>query len=610
MSTPAPSTLERSLRTIRESSDAAVVRSAIMDLGYETSPDAYPVLIRELDDPNQGVQHAAVISLGRYGKPEAIDELVKPKIFRSANSNIRWAAVAAIGKLGDYRVIDHLLKGVEDSEWIVRTQAVTELMGKVREVIARRDIKLARVLIHMFGLDNEEIVHLAIDGFQELGLDSLTLLHEALTNSSANIRANAARALGKLKACPSTPHLLVLLKDSEGEVRAAGAEALGKIQDISSLEPLVAMIQDNVEKVQEKATEAIIRFGRAATVSLLNALNLERDKFAQRAFIRCLGAIGDSKSVPSLAGYLRSSYFIVRQSAVTALVRFGHSVGSLLVPMLSFNASDISALKTDAADKTHPELQLRAIKALGGLEDHRAVHLLKAIVAESLPDVQEAATAALSQIGCAAWGRCCALRVIAEVGDASLVSAVLPSLKDDSDNVRFEAVRALAKLGGEAVLKDLIRLVRKDRADFIRAEIVRVLKKVNKGAPEILQIGLKGLKDPSRDVRSQSVRLVGGYLDKATIGPLLAVMSDPHWSVRESAEIALLNFGKDVVDPLIKSMGSTLWTTRFRAARLLGEIGDPRAVPPLEKALNRPGEHKDVRDNIEAALRKLRQSQS
>ncbi len=518
--------------------------------------------------------------------------------------------MAAIGKLGDYRVIDHLLKAVEDPEWIVRTQAVTELMGKVRDVIARRDIQLARVLIHMFGLDNEEIVHLAIDGFQELGLDSLPLLHEALTNSSANIRANASRALGKLKACQTTPHLLDLLKDSESEVRAAACEALGRIQDISSLEPLVAMIQDNVEKVQEKAGEAIVGFGRAATVSLLNALNLERDKFAQRAFIKCLGAIGDSKAVPSLAGYLRSSYFIVRLAAVSALVRFGHAVGPILVPMLSYNTSDISTLVADASDKTHPELQLRAIKALGGLEDHRAVGLLKGIVAESLPDVQEAATAALSQIGCAAWGRCCALRVLTEVGDASLVPAVLPSLKDDSDNVRYEAVRALAKLGGEAVLKDLIPLVRKDRADFIRAEVVRVLKKVNKGDPEILQIGLKGLKDPSRDVRSQSVRLVGGYLDKATIEPLLAVLADKHWSVRESAEIALLNFGKDVVEPLIKSLHSRLWTTRFRAARLLGEIGDPRAVPPLEKAFKRPREHQDVVKNIETALRKLRSGAS
>jgi HEAT repeat protein len=608
--TPATPQLELSLRTIRESADASAVRSAIMDLGYETAKEAYPVLVEQLNDPNDGIKHAAVISLGRYGNPAAIEELAKPKILRSSNANIRWAAVAAVGKLGDYRVIDHLLKSVEDPEWIVRTQAVTELMGKVREVIGRRDVKLARILIHMFGLDNEEIVSLAIEGFQELGLDSLPLLHDSLNNSSALIRMNSARALGRIKACQSTAYLLDLLKDEDWQVRASAAEALGRIQDISSLEPLVAMIQDNVEKVQDKAAAAIVGFGRQATVSLLNALNLEKDKFAQRAFIKCLGQITDSKSVPSLAGYLRSSYFIVRQAAVSALVRFGPSVASLLVPMLSFNTSDIATLLTDAADKTHPELQLRAIKALGGLEDHRAVKLLKEVVAESLPDVQETATAALSQIGCAAWGRCCALRVIAEVGDAALVPRILLSLKDDSDNVRFEAVRAVAKLGAAEAIPILLPMFKKDRSDFIRAEAVRLLRRIGGGHRELLEIGLKGLKDPGRDVRSQSARLVGGFLDKETIGPLLKAMTDPHWSVRESVEIALLNFGKDAVDPLIEALESSVWTTRFRAARLLGEIGDPRAVAPLEKALDRPREQKSVRENIEAALRKLRSGAS
>ena len=87
---------------------------------------------------------------------------------------------------------------------------------------------------------------------------------------------------------------------------------------------------------------------------------------------------------------------------------------------------------------------------------------------------------------------------------------------------------------------------------------------------------------------------------------LLEALADAHWSVRESAEVAMLNFGKDAVEPLIGLLDHKLWTTRFRVARLLGEIGDARAIPALEKALNRPREQKDVKDNITAALRKLR----
>ena len=605
MPTPHASSLEALLREARESEDAPAARSAIMQLGYEAGPEVYALLVEKLDDPNPSVQHAAVISLGRLGQAQAIDELVRPKIFRSTNAQVRWAAVAAVGRLGDYRVIDHLLRAVEDTEWIVRTQAVTELMGKVREIIVRRDVRLARILVHMFGLENEEIVNLAMEGFREMGPETIHWLHGPLQNPSPNIRANAALTLGRVKSHGSTPYLLDLLQDPVAQVRAAACEALGLIGDRISVEPLVLMIQDNVEKVQEQAAAAICRFGKHATVPLLNALSRERDKFAQRAFLKCLGRIADPKSVPALINYLRSSYFIVRQSALSALVHFGPAVVRLILPTLSFNTSDIRPLEKDACDKEHPELQVRAIKALGGLEDHRAVPLLKEIVETGLPDVQDAASKALFQVGCAAWGRCYALKVIGEVADESVVPEILPSLADHAENVRFETVRALGKIGGPESVRYLVRMARKDPADFIRREAVRVLRTAGVGHSGVLEVALKGLKDSSREVRVQSARLLGSFLDRASILPLLRVMADRHWSVRESAETALLNFGRDAVAPLIESLESPSWTTRFRAARLLGEIGDPRSLSPLKSILARRGERRDIREVAEASIEKL-----
>jgi HEAT repeat protein len=594
------------LQIVCESEDAAVVRAALMQLGYEKDEEIYPVLVKKLDDENSSVQHAAVIALGRFGRSQAIEELTKPKIFNSSNFQIRWAAVTAVGRLGDYRVIDSLLKAVQDPEWIVRTEAITELMVKVKDIIARKEIRLARVLIYMFSLDNEEIVNLAMDGFQELGHECLGWLYDGLRNPSPKIRSNAARTLGKMKSRGSTPYLIDLLQDEEAIVRTSACEALGRIGDRVSIETLVSMIQDNVEKVQDQAVTALIMFGKAATVPLLNALSRERDKFAQQAFLKCLGQIGDPKSVPALISYLRSSYFIVRHAAVSSLIRFGPIVTRHLLATLSFNTSDIDSLKKDACDREHPELQLRAIKAIGGLEDHRAMALLKELVEEGLPDIQEAASQALSQIGCSAWGRCCALKVLGEVGDSSLVPKILPSLGDDSDNVRFEAVRALGKVGVAEAVRHLVRIAHKDVRDFIRREAVRFLRTAEQGRAQILAAALRGLKDPSRGVRVESARLLGGFQDTKSILPLLKAMADPHWSVRESAEIALFNFGRDATERLVEALKSPSWTTRFRAARLLGEIGAPEAVAPLENALARRGERKDVREVIESSLRRLK----
>ena len=102
--------------------------------------------------------------------------------------------------------------------------------------------------------------------------------------------------------------------------------------------------------------------------------------------------------------------------------------------------------------------------------------------------------------------------------------------------------------------------------------------------------------------------VLGSFQDRKSILPLLKAMADSHWGVRESAETALLNFGPDAVDLLIEALKKPSWTLRFRSARLLGEIRDLRAAGPLRNAAGRRGERKDVRDVIEASLRKLENS--
>jgi HEAT repeat protein len=194
---------------------------------------------------------------------------------------------------------------------------------------------------------------------------------------------------------------------------------------------------------------------------------------------------------------------------------------------------------------------------------------------------------------------------LTEVADASFVSQIVPSLRDHSNDVRFEAVRALGRMGGAEAVKHLIRMVRKDPCDFIRREAVRLLRTAGLGQPGILELALHSLKDCSREVRVQAARLLGNFQDCKSILPLLKAMADPHWSVRESAETALLNFGTDAVDLLIEALKNPSLTMRFRAARLLGDIGDQRAADPLRNAASRRGERRNVRVIIEASIRKL-----
>ncbi|MCJ7813650.1 HEAT repeat domain-containing protein [bacterium] len=598
--------IARLIQTVCEGKDMSERREAVIELGYEKDDAVYRVLVEQLNDPSKTIQHAAVISLGRYGNPSAIEELVKPKILHSPVVNIRWAALVSLGILGDYRIIDHLLKSIGDPEWIVRNQAVTELKEKIQEIMELKDYRHVRILIRLLALDNDEIIDLAVEGLSALKEKSVDLLLEALKSPSLLMRKNAARVLGQIKTDRALPPLIDLLLDPNWEVRKSAVEALGNIGHKLAIEPLVQRLGDNVESVRNQAMKSIIGFGISVTQPLLNALSHEKNKYALRVLLLTVGEIGDTKAIPYLIDYLKSSYFIVRIAATNALIKFGPEMINPLVSTLSTNKSNIRLLLRDAANHKNVSVQIRAIKALGGLEEHRAVRLLKNLVEKGSLEIQEAAEQALVQIGCAAWGRCGVLIVLSKIGHVALIPHFIHALRDDSNNVRLEAVRALASVGGPDAIYSLISVVKKDRDPYIRQEAMRYLRSIGVGYSEVLGLALSALEDSFHYVRSEAARLLGNFQNDRSIQPLLKATADVHWSVRESAEIALLNFGSRAVPQLIDALSSRFWTTRFRAARLLGKFGDIQAVESLEKLLKVRGERQEVKKMVRETLALLR----
>ena len=603
-------TVNQLIHIIEQGGDLGEKREAIIALGYENDPAVYPILIKHLDHPSTSLQHAAVISLCRYGNAEAVTELGKSKILRSSNANVRWAAVSTIGNLGDYRVIDTLLKAVEDDEWIVRNQAVTALKQKIRQIAESTDERAFRTLLHLLAQQDREIIELVGDGLLAFGKRSVEPLIAALKSSSSYVRENAARVLGLLKAKQAAKPLIDSLKDVNWHVRKSAVQALGRIGDERAVEPLVLCLRDNVDDVQQQAMKSLVDFGCVSTEPLLNALSHEMSKFVITMILLTLGEIRDPASIPHIVAFSKSSYFVVRNAAVKALIQFGPEVIDYLTRNLSFNQSDISILLRDAANGENQQNQLRAIHALGALEDHRAVNVLKKLVDDGIPGISEAAEKALFDIGTAAWGRSCSLMVLREVGDLSLLPCFIEELQDDSVNVRLEAVRCLGKVDGEKSIEPLVHVARKDPDPYIRAEAIRTLREVGVGYPTVLELALDALIDTDRNVRAEAAGLLGNFQDDRSIPSLLHAMTDSHWSVRQSAEMALQNFADRAVPQLIEALNHEAWTLRLRAARLLGAVGDKRAIEPLKTAYNKKGENQRSLEVIEEAILKLTEGES
>ena len=580
---------------VKHSKDWLTRRRAIIQLSHKKDPSLYPLFLKALFDPVSEVRHASVIALARLGDKRAVPSLSKPRFLQSPDPNMRWMTVRALGELGDYHVIDLLVPLVDDEEWLVRNEAIAVLRQKVEDIVQKGEPSLARILIRMLTLDEPSITEIAIAGLVNMERSSRTLLLESLKSINDLVRQNVLRVLGEARDSEAVPYIIEMLKDSHPRVRAEAVKALGNIRDERAIPHLIERLWDYNDLVREELIEALVKFGRSIVEALHSELALSRDKNVISTLVLALGRIRDPSSIPILIEQLSSTFYSVRMDAVKALSSFGPQVVPHLLPKLTFNESDISALLKQAREANgNIANRLRAIKALGDLEDHRAISLLKELVTVSDHEVASAAEQALVKVGCAAWGRCGALEVLGRVGDESIVPQVVHSLKDDSPHVRYEAVRALGRLKGKSAIPELERVAKSDPVPEVKTEALRVLRELEPGSNSLFELALASIDDPSTRVRLAATRILGDYADERALPYIFEKLSDPSWNVRMSAENALINYGKKVVPVLLERLAKEPVAGSCRMISALARLRDEKAIEPLEQ-LQAEFEKKDER---------------
>lgn len=573
------------INTVRHSDTWLSRRRALIALSHQPDPILYDLYIHALNDPVGEVRHAAILALSRLGEHRAVSELAKPRFLQSPDLTIRWATVRALGQLGDTHIIDRLFHLVDDEEWLVRNEALEAMREKIRILVQEGDPAQASILIRMLGVKDKEIVDLAIQGLIDMESACIDILIDALKNVRSAIRRHAAFILGQAQENRATGNLIEALKDQDSRVRAAAVTALGKIQNKEALKPLVSLMGESDQTLCHAIVNAVVQFGRDAIPYLHSALHHSRDKAKTSAIIQTLGELKQPESMPLIMDHLSSTYFTVRSIAVKALARYGRPVTDPLLSMLNINRTDISELLHTARNDQVPDNRLRAIRALGALQDHRAAELLKSLLEDDAPVISEAANEALVEIGTSAWGRCGALAVLGDIGDASIVPFVLKALEDDSPHVRFESVKAIGRLHGTDATEKLIEVAKKDPVHEVRTEALRHLRELAAHTDVLFQCALDTLQDEQASVRLEATRILGDFVKESAIQPLLERLADPVWSVRVSAENALCSYGEKIVPTLLKLIHHERQEARYRVISALGRLGDRRAVEPLQNML-------------------------
>jgi HEAT repeat protein len=189
---------------------------------------------------------------------------------------------------------------------------------------------------------------------------AIPALTEALADRDATLRSHAAEALGAVgpndpravaaltaqlgtsdslsatkglakcgaAALPATGALVKLLRDPDAEVRWNAVKTLGKIRAVDALEPLIGALSDSSDLVREHAAESLGDLGPAAASAVGRLTETLKDPYvkARRDAARALGMIGSAakSAVPALEALAKDDpEAIVRQAAEIAVKKLG-----------------------------------------------------------------------------------------------------------------------------------------------------------------------------------------------------------------------------------------------------------------------------------------------
>jgi len=178
--------------------------------------------------------------------------------------------------------------------------------------------------------------------------------------------------------------------------------------------------------------------------------------------------------------------------------------------------------------------------------------------------------------------------VLAETKDPKAAPALLEALRGEFYTVRARAALALGAIGGKKAVPLLLDQLHDAEAEA-RSGAVRALG-MFKSPDTFDNMADLLLEDPQIDVRQAAARALGETKHAGALPYLMVALNDPFWwyEREEEAEVLLKSIagmGPLAVDTLLEALGDNEGTVRRFAAKLLGRIGDSRAVQPLGMAL-------------------------
>lgn len=434
-------------------------------------------LIRNLNHKDPSKRRAAAQSLGE-GDERAIYPLIKA--LRDENYGVQDATIRSLKSIRMETTAYMVLPLLRESAYLRNTAIlILKDMGSIAMPILRNVL-----------LDKDDDVRkFALDLIYDIGHCDYPdeIVHLLSGDPNVNVRAAAAKALGKLKYGPAVPALINALTDDEW-VCFSAIEALTQVNDDRPVDMIMKLLDSPSDTLRCAAIEALGRIGsQKAGLTLIKRID-GSDEIERRLIIRSLVQIGMVSSVPDasspLVEMLRHGNREDKCIALHGLAQLKSqdSINTILDIAGSFDPSipddqdilnvarktikSIANVEALVQAMKNPAIKYRgkviAIEAIGEMKSKKAVPVLISMLKSHCRDIRRSSLASLGMIH-----------------SRDIKTCLMESISDHDSHVRKTAISALGDIGDMTAFDPLVSLLREERFDDVIDEIILTLLKID-----------------------------------------------------------------------------------------------------------------------------------
>ncbi len=528
------------------------------------------------------VQTLAVQTLGALKVREAVEALMA--LLRSQYESVRHAAACALRDIGDARAVKSMMRTLY-TEHVELYVPACQWLGEIAEASAVP--ALQRVLLQ----GHASVQHSAVTALVRIGNQEARTALSCALQSDVDIARRTVWALGNIKGVSWVLDMLAqALAEGVPDVRCHAATALGNIGNLSGFLPLCAALQDaHHHNVRAAAARALGDLGLPDAVPyLIEALDDEQE-WVSAAAAEALGKIGDTRAIEALIAALSHPDSWTRWQVTRALGQLGEDITHLLSKALTsgswYTRQALIEVLAELAHKTadSPLLPQIVTALIWALEDRRAAIRRGAVrVLPTLEDPRIVPALLKTLRDEHWWVRRAAVRALHALGDARAVLPLVEVLRINRTEVQMAAARAIGDLGGVDVIDPLVAIcIRADAETGFMAAIaltslavsdavIARLDKVYGANPDIRLVIVKALAD-TRNAEFVPFLIQCLSSDVSQISATAARVLGCIGDVRAVAPLADILHAQE-------TPGDPAWACAYA----LGQLGDVEGVPVLE----------------------------